>query len=141
MLCQVPGLGQNSELEGTNSPVKVKEEVQRPEEYPRDNRQDGHLSGSTVSSLHTETIPGLTQQSTSTESSDHFLGFSPQSFHTQGWPAPHPVRDDLSRLIGEGLDRLLCNGPRGHQAPIPGDRDGTKFEQQQLAGGFFSVSW
>lgn len=92
LLCQVPGLGQNSGLEGTDSAIKVREEVPRSEEHPRDKREDGHLFGSLVSTLHTETIPGLTQQSTSTESSDHFLGFPPQSFHTQRWPALHPAR-------------------------------------------------
>lgn len=67
-------------LKGTDSVVKVREEVGRSAEHPRDNRQDGHVPGSLVSTLYMkQTILGLTQQSTSTESSDHFLGFPPST--------------------------------------------------------------
>lgn len=52
--------------------------------------------------VHIETsqyhFSSLTQQSATTESSDHFLGFPPQSLHTQGLLYPTLKGDDLNRV-------------------------------------------
>lgn len=53
--------------------------------------------GSSVSALHTDTILGLTQQRTITESFDHFLGFPLKAFTPKAGLHPTPPAGDLNR--------------------------------------------
>lgn len=133
-------LGWNSDCRGTYSTIRWHKCIKKEEEvleWVFSGQWTWINSLETCLPLHIETFLGLTQQSATTESSGHFLGFPPWNLHTQGLLAPHPAggwsqQGSLTKVLTD----LLCNGLHGHQNPISGDWDGRRFQHQQLVGNF-----
>lgn len=77
--------------------MEMRDEVLRPKGHLHDSEWDKCLSGSLVSALHTETISGLTQQCTTTESLATSWVFPLKAFTPKFGLHPTLPGDDLNR--------------------------------------------
>lgn len=83
---------------GWDPTVTLQEEVPRSESTQVTLGQNSHLSGHSACTLHSDTLSGLTQQSTTTESFDHFLGFHLKALTPRAGLHPTLPGDDLNRV-------------------------------------------